>query len=236
MAKEVPGKVLALIPAFNEEKSVGKVIDEVRKHQRDYLDEIVVVDDSSTDKTKEIVQDKGVEVVSHVINIGVGGAVRTGYRYAIQEEFDYLVLLDADGQHDPKYIPKLFNKLIEDECDLVIGSRFLNESHKGYSYVRKAGIIFFTKMVSFLGGIDITDVTSGYRVYDVDALKKLDRNKDDHWAIEQSLEASRRNLKIEECSVEMPIREEGKSQFDLETFFWYPIRMIDVLLRVIIFR
>ncbi len=225
-------EVMVLIPAYNEEENIGSVISRVNE----YAENVVVVDDSSTDRTPKIAEKKGATVIPHAINIGVGGAVRTGFSHAIEKGYDYVILLDADGQHDPDYIPKLLDVAFNKDCDIVIGSRFLNESYEEYSAVRRIGIKFFTRLVSFLGDTEISDITSGYRVYKVESLKKLSRNQDEHWAIEQTLEASRKNFEIEEVSVEMPTREEGQSQFDFQTFFWYPIRMIDVILRVIIFR
>ena len=119
---------------------------------------------------------------------------------------------------------------------MVIASRYLNESYREYSAVRQAGISFFTFVVNSLGGLDITDVTSGFRVYRVSTLAEIIHRSDDHWAVEQTLEAARNGQRVTECSVEMPTRSEGESQFSLETLLLYPIRMLDVVVRVLIFR
>jgi glycosyltransferase involved in cell wall biosynthesis len=223
-------RTVAVIPAYNEATTVGPVVDGALEH----VDHVVVVDDGSIDDTAAVARRHGASVVEHVINTGVGGAVRTGYRYAIRNGYDFVVQIDADGQHDPSYIPDL---LAEAEThDMVIGSRYLNESHEEYSQVRNAGIRFFTAVVNRLGGVAISDVTSGYRVYRVSALETILHHSDKHWAVEQTLDAARSDHRISEVSVKMPVRDEGASQFTVDTFVLYPARMADVILRVLIFR
>lgn len=223
-------RTIAVVPAYNESETIGPVVRETLEH----VDDVVVIDDGSDDETADIARQNGATVVQHVINTGVGGALRTGYRYAMKKGFDIIVQIDADGQHDPDYIPMIL-EAIEDR-DMVIGSRYLNESFEQYSLVRKVGIQFFTRAVNLLGGTDITDVTSGFRAYRVESLQEIIHESDDHWAVEQTLEAARKGQQISELSVEMPTREEGESQFSLETFVMYPLRMMDIIVRVLIFR
>ncbi|MXR51721.1 glycosyltransferase [Halovenus sp. WSH3] len=223
-------RVVAVIPAYNESDTIGEVIAETRDH----VDRVVVVDDGSSDGTAAIAREHGATVVEHVFNTGVGGAVRTGYQYAIQHDYDFVLQIDGDGQHDPEYIPALLAEA--EDNDMVIASRYLNESFQEYSLVRKLGITFFTKTVNVLGGVDITDVTSGFRVYRVSALEEILHRSDKHWAVEQTLEAAKKNQRITEVSIEMPTREEGESQFTLDTFVLYPFRMLNVILRVLAFR
>lgn len=225
-------RTVAVVPAYNEAGTVGAVVDGAAAE----VDRVVVVDDGSTDDTAAVARDHGATVVEHVLNTGVGGAVRTGYRYAIRNGFDYVVQIDADGQHDPTQIPRLLETAVAEDCDMVIGSRYLNESHEEYSPVRNAGIRFFTTVVNRLGGVDITDVTSGFRIYRTAALESILHHSDKHWAVEQTLEAARSDYRIEEVSVPMPLRQEGDSQFSIDTFALYPARMADVVLRVLIFR
>ena len=148
-------KVWAVIPAYNESAMIGKVVQEVKS----YVDTVFVVDDGSSDNTLEIAQQNGAEVIQHQINLGMGRALQSGYNAAISRGFDIVVQLDGDGQHNPEYISKMLG-IIKD-CDLVIGSRFLNHSHREYPFIRRIGISFFTIVVNILGGIKITDVTSG---------------------------------------------------------------------------
>jgi glycosyltransferase involved in cell wall biosynthesis len=223
-------RTVAVIPAYNESGTIASVVTGASEH----VDEVVVVDDGSEDETADVAREHGATVVQHVVNTGVGGAVRTGYRYAIRHDYDFVVQIDGDGQHDPAYVPMLLDAA--EDHDMVIGSRYLNESYREYSAVRQAGISFFTFVVNSLGGLDITDVTSGFRVYRVSTLAEIIHRSDDHWAVEQTLEAARNGQRITECSVEMPTRSEGESQFSLETLLLYPIRMLDVVVRVLIFR
>lgn len=222
--------VLAIIPAYQEAETIGPVVEGTREH----VDEVVVVDDGSTDGTAAIARKRGAMVIEHVFNTGVGGAVRTGYQYAIRNDYEYVVQIDADGQHDPASIPTLLGAA--DDADIVIGSRYLNESIEDYPLVRRLGISFFTSVVNRLGGIDVTDVTSGFRVYDVSALESLQQHSDRHWAVEQTLEAAKRDLRIVEVSVEMETRQQGRSQFTVDTTLLYPARMAHVILRVLLFR
>lgn len=223
-------RTIAVIPAYNESGTIADVVSGARAH----VDEVVVVDDGSDDGTADIAREHGATVIRHVINTGVDGAVRTDYRYAIRCDYELIVQIDGDGQHDPAYIPMLLEAA--EGHDMVIGSRYLNESYKQYSAVRQVGISFFTFLVNALGGLDITDVTSGFRVYRVSALADILHRSDEHWAVEQTLESARNGQRITECSVEMPTREEGESQFSLETLVLYPLRMLNVLVRVLIFR
>lgn len=223
-------QTVAVIPAYNEADTIGPVIDETGRH----VSQVVVVDDASTDETAAIARRHGASVIEHVINTGVGGALRTGYRYAIRNDFVFVVQVDADGQHDPTYIPDLLAAATDH--DMVIGSRYLNRSYENYPWIRRLGIRFFTSLVNRLGNIDITDVTSGYRVYRTAALEGMMHRTDSHWAIEQTLEAAKCDCRIEEVSVEMPVRETGRSHLTPDILFVYPIRMVDVILRVMVFR
>jgi glycosyltransferase involved in cell wall biosynthesis len=221
---------VAVVPAYNETNTIGSVVCETAN----FVDEVVVIDDGSSDDTAAVAKDHGATVIPHAINTGVGGAVRTGYLYAIRNNYTIVVQIDADGQHNPAYIPELLDGV--EDCDMVIGSRYLNESYKDYALIRNIGIQFFTAAVNFLGGVEITDVTSGFRVYRVSRLDDILHHSDKHWAVEQTLGAAKQGLDTMEVSVEMPTRDEGESQFTLDTFALYPIRMADVMLRVLIFR
>lgn len=222
--------VVAVIPAYNEASTIGAVIDDTAPH----VDEVAVIDDGSSDDTAAVARDHGATVVTHVVNTGVGGAVRTGYRYAIRNNYDIVAQVDGDGQHDPAYLPTLLDAAADN--DMVIGSRYLNDSIDDYSFTRRTGIKFFTGVVNVLGGINITDVTSGYRIYRVSMLEDILHRSDKHWAVEQTLQAANRGYSIRELSVAMPTRDEGASQFDIETFVMYPLRMADTIVRVLVFR
>jgi glycosyltransferase involved in cell wall biosynthesis len=223
-------QTVAVIPAYNEASTVGTVIRETDP----YVDEVAVVDDGSTDDTLAVARAAGATVIKHAVNRGVGGAVRTGYRYAIRNDYELVIQIDADGQHDPSNLPALLDKA--EENDMVIGSRYLNESFKDYSLVRRVGIRTFTALVNHLGGIEISDVTSGYRIYRVEMLANILHTADAHWAVEQTLSAAKSDYRISEVSVEIPVRETGESQFSIGTFLLYPARMTDTVFRILLYR
>lgn len=223
-------RTVAIIPAYEEAGTIGAVVEETADH----VDDVVVVDDASTDETPRLAREAGATVIEHTFNIGVGGALRTGYRYAIREDYEFIVQVDADGQHDPGYIPELLDTARD--ADIVIGSRYLNESIREYSFVRRTGIRFFTWVVRVLGRVQITDVTSGFRVYRASRIEEVLHHSDNHWAVEQTLDAARRGMDIREVSVKMPTRKRGFSQFSLDKLVFYPIRMVDTVMRILIFR
>lgn len=223
-------RTVAVIPAYNESGTVGSVIDGTAEH----VDRVVVVDDCSDDDTAEVAREHGATVLEHAFNTGVGGAVRTGYRYAVERGYDLVVQVDADGQHDPEAIPRLLARA--EDRDMVIASRYYDGSLEEYPLVRRVGIRGLTRTVAVLGDVELTDVTSGFRVYRTSLLESLHHGADRHWAVEQTLAAARQGADIEEVSVEMPPREEGESQFTLDTLVLYPFRMIDAIARSLVFR
>ena len=153
--------VLIIIPAYNEEKSIGKVIDNIQKATRGM--DIVVIDDDSSDNTVRIVREKGVRLLSHCANLGPGAATQTGYKYALKYPYDFVVQLDADGQHDPYYINDLLSILEGNAADMVIGSRFLGSQGYEPSWIRRVGMKILAVIVSLIIGQKITDSSSGFR-------------------------------------------------------------------------
>ncbi len=224
-------KVCAVIPAYKEAATIGGVIQETRK----YIDTIFVVDNGSTDNTAEIARDSGAHVIDCSAKRGYGAAQYAGQQVAIQHGFDYILQMDADGQHDPIYIPQLLEAAQSGNYDIVLGSRFLSDSYKNLSLVRKAGIVFYSKVVSFLGHAKVTDVTSGFKVYKASSLKKLSKPSDVNPAVEQMLEIAKKGMTIKEIPVKMPVRDSGKSQFSLRTYALYPFRMIWAITKVMLF-
>lgn len=227
-------KTLCIIPAYNEEENLGEIIERI-KEQGDCVDKIVVIDDDSEDGTVEVAKGKDVDVVSHLVNRGPGCALQTAFDLAIIEDFDCVVQIDADGQHDPEYIPELIQR-IEDGYDMVIGSRYLNKSYEDYSLIRRSGIKFFSKLINSISGEEITDITSGYRAWNVEMLGGLGKIRERHWAVEHTLEVAKKGYRIGEISVEMPQREEGESQFDPKTFIKYPFKMLKNIIKVLLYR
>jgi glycosyltransferase involved in cell wall biosynthesis len=150
---------VAVIPAYNEEKNIARVLAGVKK----YTDNIIVIDDGSKDRTSQIAKDSGANVLRHFINRGLGGALGTGIEAALDSGADIILTIDADGQHDPDEIPKLTEPIIRGEADIVIGSRFLQKQKM--PLFRKAGNYFFNFFTYFLFNIKSTDSQSGMRAF-----------------------------------------------------------------------
>jgi len=213
-------QVLIVIVAKDESKIIGDVIDKINLIKLPFSYRILVVNDGSIDDTEEIARRKNVLVITHHINLGIGGAVKTGYLATCYFNPEYVINLDADGQHDPKYIPEIIAKL--KESDLVYGSRFSKNSKYQTNAVRFAGNKFYTKLVNNLGGINITDVTSGFRGIRYEKINSIFFVAETNFAIELALRAARNHLQIDEISIESDARKTGKSQFfKIEKFFIY---------------
>ena len=205
---------------------------QVTKESLRYVDEVLVVDDGSTDRTVEMATLAGAEVISHSSNLGIGSSLKTGYKYGLRNGFDIIVQLDADGQHDPLFISPLIDYLTRNDLDLVTGSRFLGRDVENLALIRRAGIKFFSTLTGLLASSRITDITSGFRAYRSSALKLVANIDDRHWAIGQTFLAIRLGLKYGELPIQMHNRTNGSSQFDTMTMILYPIRMSRVMIRI----
>lgn len=159
--KDKQPKILIIIPAYNEAENLLKVVENIRRccPQCDHL----VVDDGSTDDTAALCARHGICSVHLPINLGIGGAVQTGYRYAFKNHYDIAVQIDGDGQHDVSYLPDLLQPLIDREADIAIGSRFINREGFQSSPLRRMGIHFLSALIRLCTGVRIYDVTSGFR-------------------------------------------------------------------------
>jgi len=164
-------KRLVLVPAFNEQETIGQVIADIKKADKEV--DILVVDDGSKDNTASISRLSGALVITLPFNMGYGVALQTGYKYAFERGYDYLVQLDADGQHDPVYFTEMLKVISEGDTDFVIGSRFLkdplerNAPLKRYrsSSIKRVGIRLFAFLITLLVGQRVTDPTSGYQAF-----------------------------------------------------------------------
>jgi len=221
-------RVIAIIPAYNEENSVRRIVKDASR----FVDEILVVDDGSEDMTVREAELAGAKTIKHLANSGIGSSLRTGYRYCLSKPCDIIVQLDADGQHDPQFVPLMINHMITNNLDIVTGSRFLGQHSEYHALLRRAGIKLFSVLASSYGSARITDVTSGFRAYRRTALRLIGDVADRHWAFDQTLRALKLGLKYGEYPVLMPKRNSGKSQFTARAFFLYPIRMTGVVLKV----
>jgi glycosyltransferase involved in cell wall biosynthesis len=204
-------RIVAVVPAYNEAAVIAKVIDEI--HAADPRLDVVVVDDASIDDTASVARSRGATVLRLPFNVGIGGAVQTGFKYAREHGYLLAVRLDGDGQHDARELPKLIALVERGEANLVIGSRF---AEAGGSYrppfARRIGIRVFARLVSLLGGQRVSDTTSGFLALDRLGIELFAREyPHDYPEVEATLVAVRSGLRLAHVQVEMREREAGRS-------------------------
>ncbi len=154
-------KVLIIIPAYNEERAIRSLIHEIRNKHPSCT--ILVVNDGSRDRTAQEAEKAGTTVITHPFNLGIGGAIQSGYKIARDEGFDATIQIDGDGQHDPRSLMDVLQPVLEDRLDLCIGSRFTERSAFHSTFMRRIGIRFFCRLLHWMTGLYLTDPTSGYR-------------------------------------------------------------------------
>jgi glycosyltransferase involved in cell wall biosynthesis len=203
-------KILLIIPAYNEEKNIGRILDVLC---RDYKDvDVLVVNDCSTDKTSEVVQQFPVALVNLPCNLGIGGAVQTGYKYAWEKGYDIAVQVDGDGQHNPAYLKDILQPLIDGEADLVIGSRYIDKTGFQSTRLRRVGIVYFSKLLKMCTGQLITDPTSGFRACNKAVIEMFSKRYPVDYPEPESIMFLKRNqFRISEVAVQMEARLQGKS-------------------------
>jgi len=217
-------KILVVIPAYNEEASISRVIEEVRENLPEA--EIVVVNDGSADATSSMARSKGVVVLELPYNLGIGGAVQTGCRYAVQQGYEFVVRLDGDGQHSPREIAKILRPLLEGEADIVIGSRFLSQEGYKSTVVRRMGIKFFSLLIFLICRGKIKDPTSGFNGMNRKGITFISsKYSSDYPEVEALIVAKRKGLRIKEVPVLMNKREQGKSSINHVEAFYYMIKV-----------
>ncbi len=223
-------KTLVIIPAFNEEGSVGKVVEEVKAHLPKV--DTLVVNDGSTDLTSEIAKAKGAIVLDLPFNLGIGGAMQAGYKYAFEKGYGIAIQVDGDGQHDPKEIPKLLHVLEERKVDMAMGSRFISDSEYRGSMMRRVGISVLSRVISTVVGQKITDPTSGFRAANQKAIRlfALDYPQD-YPEPEAVVLLHQCGLRMEEVPVGMNMRYAGESSITKIRSIYY---MVKVLLAIFV--
>lgn len=223
-------KTLAIVPAYNEADAIGRVLDEIRGADPGL--DVVVVDDASTDDTAAVARSRGATVLRLPFNVGIGGAVQTGFRYALVEGYERAVRLDGDGQHDASELPRLFEPLRRGEADLVIGSRFVDGSASYRPpFARRLGIRVFARLVSLLGGERVTDTTSGFIALDRAGIELFAREyPHDYPEVEATLVALRSGLRLAQIQVRMRERETGASSITFVRSLYYIVKVTLALL------
>jgi glycosyltransferase involved in cell wall biosynthesis len=210
----MPGKVLIVIPCYNEEASLPSLLPELKRTALPdgYTMEIAVINDCSKDNSVAVARQHGATVIDLPVNLGIGGAVQTGIRYARENDFDLAIQLDGDGQHPPKELPKLIGYHLETGANVVIGSRFLEKEGFQSSFARRLGIKYFHWVNRLMTGLHIYDSTSGFRLFDRKAIELAATNYPDEYPEPESLVVfSKAGLKIAEVAVVMAARQGGQS-------------------------
>jgi hypothetical protein len=218
-------RILAVVPAYNEAGAVGRVVDELRAYDQGL--DVVVVDDASTDDTAAVAEAHGARVLTLPFNVGIGGAVQTGFRYALERDYEIAVRLDGDGQHDAAELPKLLAPLRQGEADLVIGSRFVGpEGSYRPPLARRIGIRVFARLVSLLGGQRVTDTTSGFLALDRVGIELFaSEYPHDYPEVEATLVALRSGLRLTQVQVDMRERETGTSSITFVRSLYYVVKV-----------
>ncbi len=223
-------RILVIIPAFNEEGSVQKVIKEVKKYlpQADTL----VVNDGSTDLTSEKARANEALVLDLPFNLGIGGTMQAGYRYAYENDYDIAIQVDGDGQHDPKEISKLLQGLKKKQGDMVVGSRFVTNSGYQISIMRSIGSAILSGVISTVIKQKITDPTSGFRAVNRKAIRLFaGYYPQDYPEPEVMVLLSKSGLKVAEVPVKMKQRYSGESSITKIRAMYY---MVKVLLAIFV--
>ncbi len=217
-------KKLVIIPAYNECKSILKAVDDIKKHAPDF--DYVVINDCSTDDTLDICKKYDLNYVNLTVNLGIGGAVQTGYIYAWQYDYDMAVQFDGDGQHDAAYLEMMAGKLLETGSDMVIGSRFIEKEGFQSSGLRRLGIRYFSALLWLLIGKRVTDPTSGMRMVNRDVIRIYAVNYPKDYPEPESVMAIlRMGKKVTEMPVVMREREEGTSSIGGLSSVYYMVKV-----------
>jgi len=241
----VGNKVLVIIPAYNEENTLGEVIEKIKKNV--FSADILVINDGSTDQTGRIAEEKATYVLNLPYNLGIGGAMQTGFKFAEELNYEIAVRVDADGQHNPQEINNLLKPILDNKADLVIGSRFLSilrpprfasQSEAGgtaedgetggyrSSFFRRLGIQFFSFLVSLFINEKVKDPTSGFRAMNKKVVRFYAQEYPvDYPEVEELLLLKQKGLNFLEISVKMLARKSGQSSITWFKSLYYMIKV-----------
>lgn len=230
-------KVLLIIPAYNEEANIldtyNQIISYNKNHKEKY--DVIVINDGSKDKTSEICHKNNIPVIDLIHNLGIGGAVQTGYKYAYEKGYDIAVQFDGDGQHNVNYVKNIISPIKNGEADLVIGSRFISniDTFKS-SFVRRIGIRIISSFIKFITGKKIYDTTSGFRACSKKIIKDFSMSYPSEYPEPvTTAELLRKDYTIKEVSVEMNERTAGVSSISSWKNIYY---MINVCLSLLVIK
>ena len=223
-------RVIAIIPAFNEEDAIGEVVDEVLAFDSTF--DVLVIDDASHDDTRERARQHGARVVGLPFNLGIGGAVQTGFRYARNHGYELAIRIDGDGQHDPAELGPLLDAVMAGRADICVGSRFVGGDGYRSSAVRRVGIRVLARTVSVLTRQRVTDTTSGFQVLNRRAIELFAEDyPHDYPEVEAAVMVHKHRLRLMELPVRMRERAAGRSSIRGARTVYY---MAKVMLAILI--
>ncbi len=221
---------IAIIPAFDEEAVIGQVVDEVRAF--DPAIDVLVIDDASGDRTAERAREHGALVIRLPFNLGIGGAVQTGFRYADRHGYELAVRVDGDGQHDPAELVALLETVLAGRADICVGSRFAGADGFRSSAARRVGIRILARTVSILTKQRVTDTTSGFQVLNRKAIELFAEDyPHDYPEVEAALMVHKHRLRLAETPVRMRERTAGRSSIRGARTVYY---MAKVMLAILV--
>lgn len=220
-------KLLLIIPAYNEEESIQKVIENIENNFLQY--DYVIINDGSKDRTSQICHDRGYNIIDLPVNLGLAGAFQTGMKYAYHNGYEYAIQFDADGQHKPEYIEKMYSE-IQKGYDIVIGSRFVDEK-KPFS-LRMLGSTLISLAIKTTTGRAITDPTSGMRLFSKSVLREFANNINYGPEPDTISFFLKQGGKVKEVQVSMDEREAGESYLNFTKSILYMLRMLISILLI----
>ena len=225
-------KKLVIIPAYNEEASIVNTVQDILDHAPGF--DYVVINDCSKDRTLQRCRENGLNVIDLPVNLGIGGGIQTGYRYAVEHGYDVAVQFDGDGQHDASYLQAMADRLERDDLDMVIGSRFIENEGFQSTGLRRFGINFFKFLIKLLYGGTITDATSGMRMCSRRVMEEFSVDyPQDYPEPETVARLLRKKYKVWEIPVVMRERSAGTSSINPAKSVYY---MIKVSLAILVER
>ena len=227
-------RTLIIIPAYNEEGAILDTIRNLKKNNEEV--DYIIIDDCSKDDTLKICKENNLNVIHLPVNLGIGGAVQTGYKYAYENNYDIAIQMDADGQHDAKYISALIQK-VEEGYDLVIGSRFIEKQGFQSTFVRRMGINLYSFIIKLFTKKVIKDTTSGYRAVNSKIIKMFARSYPvDYPEPETNAYIAKNNFKIVELPMEMKTRDTGSSSITPIKSIYYAAKVGLAVMLACIFK
>jgi glycosyltransferase involved in cell wall biosynthesis len=220
-------RLLAIVPAYNEEGMIGRVVRDIHRHAPDFS--VLVVDDGSVDQTVNQAEAEGAIVLRHPFNLGIGGAMQSGYKYALAHRYDVAVQVDGDGQHKPEYLPEMLDALRtgSNEADMVYGTRFRGDPGYKVPLGRRVGNLIFSLVLTAITRQRITDPTSGFRMVNGRGIELFARDyPHDYPEVEAILMLHNNRLRIHEVQVRMNARGFGRSSIDYPRAAYYMIKVM----------